>query len=68
MIDLRVGERGFGDCRLILQGELIILAPIEEVSDTPGVPLWLTGEKLMLWAIVGKENSSDEPSDWSRYC
>ncbi|WP_156331365.1 hypothetical protein [Pseudomonas kilonensis] len=68
LIDLRVGGRGFRVCRQISQGELITLVSIEEVFDTPGVPLWLTGEKLVLWAIDEKESPSDEPTDWSRYC
>jgi hypothetical protein len=68
LIDLRVGARGFRVCRQISQGELITLVPIEEVFNTSGVPLWLTGEKLVLWAIDEKESPSDEPTDWSRYC
>ena len=67
LVDLRVGERNFRVCRQISQGELITLVPIGELFDTPGVPLWLTGEKLTLWATNEEESPSDEPTDWSQY-
>ena len=67
LVDVRIGERSFRVCRQISQGELITLTPIEEVIDTPGVPLWLTGEKLALWAANEEEDPSDEPTDWNRY-
>ncbi|WP_212796274.1 hypothetical protein [Pseudomonas sp. St316] len=67
LVDIRIGDRNFRVCRKISQGELITLTPIEELFDTPGVPIWLTGDKLTLWATDEKEDPSDEPTDWSRY-
>ncbi|MBB5020610.1 hypothetical protein HNQ59_003935 [Chitinivorax tropicus] len=67
LMDLRIGDRNFRLCRQISQQESITLIPIEELFDTPGVPLWLTGGKLVLWATDEKENPSDEPIDWNRY-
>lgn len=67
LMDLRVGERNFRVCRQISRGEMISLVPIEELFNTPGVPLWLTGEKLALWAANEEKNPSDEPTDWNQY-
>ena len=67
LVDLRVGDRNFRVCRKISQDELITLVPIGEMFDAPGVPLWLTGDKLALWASNEKDDPSDEPTDWSQY-
>ncbi|WP_159674593.1 hypothetical protein [Andreprevotia sp. IGB-42] len=67
LVDLRIGGRNFRVCRQISQRESITLIPIEDLVDTPGVPLWLTGEKLVVWATDEEENPSDEPTDWDRY-
>lgn len=67
LVDVRIGGRNFRVCRQISRGELITLTHIEDLFDAPGVPLWLTGEKLVLWAADEEENPSDEPTDWDRY-
>jgi hypothetical protein len=67
LMDFQLGRKSFRVCRQISQGENITLTPLDDPSDTPGVPLWLTGEKLMLWAAHEKENPSDGPTDWSKY-
>jgi hypothetical protein len=67
LMDLKVEDRNFRVCRQISQKENITLTPIDDLSDTPGVPLWLTGEKLTLWAAHEQENPSNEPTDWSKY-
>jgi hypothetical protein len=67
LADIKIGGQGFRICRQISQDESITLVPIEEIFDTPGVPLWLTGEKLLLWASNETENPSDEPTDWDPY-
>ncbi|MNY49106.1 hypothetical protein D3C86_1845000 [compost metagenome] len=67
LLDLRLGGENFRVCRQISRKEMIVLVPTEELFDTPGVPLWLAGEKLALWAMNEAQDSSDEPTDWSRY-
>jgi len=67
LVDLRIANRNFRACRQISKGESITLTPIEELFDTPRVPLWLMGEKLALWATDEEEYPSDDPTDWDRY-
>jgi hypothetical protein len=67
ILDIWVGGRFFRVCRQISHGEALVAVPIDEPSDVPGVPLWLTGEKLREWAVDEEENPSDEPTDWNKY-
>ncbi|MCE3607541.1 hypothetical protein LXA47_28635 [Massilia sp. P8910] len=48
--DVSLGDKCYRVCRQISAGEKLIFAPINEVMVEPGVPLWLSGEKLNVWA------------------
>ncbi|ALV08952.1 hypothetical protein [Roseateles depolymerans] len=67
VMDLQLNGKSFRVCRQLSRAENITLTPIDEPSETPGVPLWLTGERLMRWATDETENPADEPTDWSKY-
>lgn len=67
MMDLMINGVNFRVCRQISKKENITLTPVGEISNVPGVPLWLTGEKLILWAKREEESPSDGPIDWNQY-
>lgn len=67
IVDVRLETGEFRICRKISAGEALTAAPIEKPSKSPGVPLWLTGEKLREWAALEAQEPSDEPTDWGKY-
>lgn len=67
LMDVVIDGSGFRVCRRISEGESICFAPINDISNVPGVPLWLTGERLTLWAAQEEENPADSPFDWIHY-
>lgn len=67
VVDVCIGNKKYRVCRQISNGEKLTFSSIDEVMDDSGVPLWLTGEKLMIWAKSEEENPSDEPTDWESF-
>jgi hypothetical protein len=67
VMDLIVGNKCYRVCRIISQNEKLILVEINEIMDSPGVPLWLCGEKLLEWAFSEEENPSSDPVDWEYF-
>lgn len=67
LMDVVIDGSGFRVCRRISDGKSIRFAPINDISNVPGVPLWLSGERLILWAAHEEENPADSPFDWIQY-
>lgn len=67
IVDIQIGTKHYRICRQISAGEVLTVLPIEEALDSPGVPIWLQGEKLRSWARIEEENPSDDPTDWELY-
>ena len=62
IFDISIGFRSYRVCRMISEGEKLTLSLIKNdaSSDVDGVPIWLNGEKLKVWA----ENPTEEDTDW----
>ena len=67
IVDVQLETGVFRICRQISAGEELTAAPIDKPWKSPGVPLWLTGDKLRQWAALEAQEPSDEPTDWSTY-
>ena len=62
IFDISIGFRSYRICRKISECEKLTLSLIKNdtLSDVEGVPIWLSGEKLKVWA----ENPAEEDTDW----
>lgn len=67
IVDIKLKNDCYRICRQISANESLFLTRIDEALGTPGVPLWLEGEKLKEWAQKEEEDPSDEPTDWESY-
>ena len=67
IVDISLGGKSYRVCREISSGEKLTFSLIDKPSDIPGVPIWLEGEKLKLWAKLEEENHSDVQTDWDIY-
>ena len=66
--DIRLAGIGIRLLRKTSENEKLFLVTIPEPNeDVPGVPFWLSGNKLAEWAKEEKENPSDEKIDWEKY-
>ena len=66
IFDISIGFRSYRVCRKISEGEKLTLSLIKNdaSSDVEGAPIWLTGEKLRVWAESEVESPSKEAIYW----